>query len=142
MDDAGALWNLGTGRDESRHRPPRDDDWMPLALSQDERLALLSAIAQNVTPVGLWEPATGSKVKPLSGHPTRVMTGALTEGGRRVITGDEDGMVRIWDTSSTKELETLRGHEAGVQALAVSADDRRAVSGDGEGRVILWGISR
>ena len=44
IDDGGTLWNLRTGRVESRHRPPDDVDWTPRALSPDGRVALLSWI--------------------------------------------------------------------------------------------------
>ena len=150
IDDGGALWNLRTGRDESRHRPPQGDEWTPRALSPDGRLALLSSTSQSAGPVGLWEPSLGSKVRRLSGHSALVMTGVFTEDGRRVITGageknkglQQDSTVRIWDTSSTKEVATLRGHDVGVRAVAASANGQRVVSGDGKGRVALWEISQ
>ena len=130
----GALWSLRTGKDESPHRPPRDNDWTPRALSPDGRLVLLSCISQNAGPVGLWEPALGSKVTRLSGHAAIVSTGAFTEDGKRVITGSgeknrgrQDCSVRIWDASSTREVATLRDHDAGVRAVATSANGRRVV---------------
>ena len=142
IDDGGALWNWRTGRDESAHRPPRDLDWNPRALSGDGRRALLSCIA-NPGPVGLWDPTRGSEVRRLTGHTANVMAGAFSDEGKRVVTGAEgpDSTVRIWDGSSARELATLRGHEAGVSAVAVSQNGRRVVSGDGKGRVILWELS-
>ena len=148
IDEGGALWNLQTGRDASRHRPPHDAAWTVRALSRDARLVLLSSISENAGPVGLWEPSPGSKVRPLSGHSAQVTAGAFTDDGTRVVTGAgeknygwQDCTVRIWDTSSARELATLRGHEVGIGAVAVSTDGRRVVSGDGSGRVILWELS-
>jgi WD40 repeat protein len=148
MGEKGALWNLRTGRDESSHRPPRDAGWSPRALARDGRLALLSCIAQNAGPVGLWDPTRGSEVRRLTGHTTQVTAGAFTDDGKRVVTGAgeknhgwQDCTVRIWDTSSTRELATLQGHDVGISAVAVSSNGRRVVSGDGSGRVILWELS-
>ena len=150
IDDGGTLWSLRTGRVENRRRPPQDIDWTPRALSPDGRVALLSWITNDAGRVGLWEPSSGSKIRPLSGHSAPVMTGVFTDDGRRVVTGAQEGRkgshedctVRLWDTSSTKELATLRGHDAGVSAVAASADGRRIISGDGAGRVVLWEISQ
>jgi WD40 repeat protein len=148
MEWNGALWNWRTGRDESAHRPPRDADWTPRALSGDGRHALLSCISRNAGPVGLWDPTRGSEVRRLTGHTAQVRAGTFSDDGKLVFTGAgeknhgwQDCTVRVWDRSSAHELATLRGHDVGVEAVAVTPNGRRVVSGDGSGRVILWELS-
>ncbi len=73
----------------------------------------------------------------LSGHVGPVGSVDYSPDGEKVVSGSQDGTVRIWDTTTGDTLLTLRGHED-VGAVAFSPDGRRVASADAEGRVILW----
>ncbi|MFZ5635486.1 MAG: WD40 repeat domain-containing protein, partial [Pseudomonadota bacterium] len=50
-----------------------------------------------------------------------------------VVSGSDDGTVRVWDASSGDSVRELRGHEGVVLSVALSADGGRVVSGSSDG---------
>ena len=77
-------------------------------------------------------------VHTLSGHKKLVSSVAVSADGKRVVSGSDDGTVKIWDAESGIELHTLSGHSDWVRAVAVSADGKRVVSGGDDKTVKIW----
>jgi hypothetical protein len=63
---------------------------------------------------------------------------AADRDGRRLVTGSEDGTVRVWDALLGQLLLTYREHHGPVQAVVLGPDGRQVVSGDREGNVHVW----
>ena len=78
-------------------------------------------------------------VRTLSGHGGGVNALALTGDGR-VVSGSDDGTVKVWDLNSGHEERTLSGHGGGVNALALTGDGR-VVSGSDDGTVKVWDLN-
>ena len=53
---------------------------------------------------------------------------AFSSDGTRIISGSEDGFVRVWDASTGAELKVLNCHIHPSRSLAVSTDGTRIVS--------------
>jgi len=53
----------------------------------------------------------------------------LSRDGQVLVSGNEDGTVRLWDTDTGRPLATLQGHTGGVRRVALSADGRLLASG-------------
>ena len=67
----------------------------------------------------------------------------LTSDGRRVASGDANGVVKVWDGNSGELSRTLRGHRDKITSLAFAPDGIRLVSCSGSmwpgnGDVMLW----
>jgi WD40 repeat protein len=60
--------------------------------------------------------------------------------GRRVLSGGQDGILRLWDAESEACLCTLEGHTDQVWNLEVTRDGRRAVSGSSDGTLRVWDL--
>jgi ribosome assembly protein SQT1 len=79
-----------------------------------------------------------------AGHDGGLTSGLFSSDGKNVITGGEDGTVRIWNpkTGACKHVfEGHNGHEAAVTCLASSVDGDKVLSGGVDGKVLLLQIS-
>ena len=57
---------------------------------------------------------------------------------RRVVSGGNDGTVRVLDPATAEELLVLEGHQAYVYGLAVTPDGETVLSASGDNTVRLW----
>ncbi|MDT3438727.1 P-loop NTPase fold protein [Pseudofrankia sp. BMG5.37] len=75
---------------------------------------------------------------PFWGHAGAVAALAVTPDGRQIITGGDDGAVRLWDRESGAVQGVLTGHTGQVLAVAVTPDGQQIITGGGDGVVRLW----
>ncbi len=76
----------------------------------------------------------------LNGHTGAVNSIAFSSDGKQMISGSDDGTVRLWDTVAAREQGTLKGHAAAVLAAALSPDGKLAASGSADHSVRLWDV--
>ncbi|WP_448612212.1 NB-ARC domain-containing protein [Geodermatophilus sp. URMC 60] len=74
----------------------------------------------------------------LTGHGGRVLGVAVSADGSTVVSGAEDGTVRVWQPGSAAGPRVLTGHTGSVWSVAVSADGATVVSGGKDGTVRVW----
>ncbi len=73
--------------------------------------------------IRLWNVANGDCTCVLSCRGSPVHAVAFTSDGTRLLSGSEDGVVRIWDVSTpsaSKEVRAVSAHESGIGTLAIS----------------------
>ncbi len=58
-----------------------------------------------------------------------------------IVSGGDDGTVRLWDTATGRELRTLTGHTHWVWSVGFSPDTTMIVSGGVDGTVRLWDVA-
>jgi WD40 repeat protein len=74
----------------------------------------------------------------LTGHQSRVNCLAVSPDGSQLLSGDDDGTIRVWSLPRGAAGGVLLGHEGPVKSLAFVGDGRRAVSGGADSSVRLW----
>lgn len=86
--------------------------------------------------MSVWKVGTSAPVVQWR-SPSALRTAAFTLDGARVVSGGEDGTVRVWDASTGKELHHYK-HDGPVYALAMSPGGKRVLTGGADKTIRLW----
>jgi WD40 repeat protein len=86
-----------------------------------------------------WDVETGQQGRQFKDS-SRLWSVAVSRDGKRVLTGDVQGQVRVWDYERGTALLPLVGPSDRVVSVAVSPDSRRALSGSWDRTVRLWDL--
>lgn len=77
-------------------------------------------------------------VRKFHAHSTPITAVAISADGSRVLSGCEQGRIRIWECPEGKYGVSLEGHEAAVTSLSFSDDLRHVFSSSEDGTLRLW----
>ena len=107
------------------------------SFSKDSRLVITTGNDEDGAVARIWDAETGKLVDKLTEH-----SGAVTEADfisqDRILTADEEGVIRIWDNSSGRIVTAVRTAKTNV--VAISPDGEIAATLDNNGRVVLTSI--
>lgn len=89
--------------------------------------------------VRAYDPVSGAPGVVLSDQPT----GAVAANGSRVVSGGDDGVVRVWDAVTGNATVALTGHPSPVLTVAISDDGLWAASRaeEADGPLRLWDVA-
>jgi WD40 repeat protein/tRNA A-37 threonylcarbamoyl transferase component Bud32 len=71
------------------------------------------------------------KALSLYGHSSPVRSLAISADGKCIVSGSDDGIVKVWDAATGREKYSLKAHTGAILSVAISADGKRIVSGGG-----------
>lgn len=80
------------------------------------------------------------KVREWEGHSTRITKAAVSPDGRRILTGDGNGLLKLWDASSGRCIHELNGHSKIIHSVSFTRDGRRAVSTSSDCSLRIWDL--
>lgn len=115
-----------------------EDELFSIAFSRDGQWL---AAGSNRT-VLLWNLRRGGGPIRTDGHRSYVYSVAFSWDSSRLVTGGEDGYVRVFSVSPLKPIWARHEHTEAVYSVAFSRDGRRVASGGYDGRVLLWEAER
>ncbi len=98
------------------------------------------AVAYHTGEAEVWDMVRGKLIVRLRAHKERIKGMAFVDHPRRLVTGGQDGAVKIWPLAPPGPALTLHGTLPGVQSLAVSPDKKTLAVGSGDGTVKLWDL--
>jgi WD40 repeat protein len=75
------------------------------------------------------------------GHTDTVMDVIHVSGGHRMMTGSQDGSLRVWDLQSGKQIgNDWRDGGGAVYVIGLSPNGKKVTSGSSDGAVRLWDV--
>lgn len=101
---------------------------------------LLAIPAASPSELGVFELDTGRLHHTLRGHTGNVGAFTFIAQGRRVVSGDAEGLLRLWEFDEGRSVGVLQGHRGAIQALALHPDGRRLVSSSADRTLKLWDL--
>ena len=131
------LWNAATGKTVRQFALPAEGlAGHALAVSPDGATLAVGGY------LGIWEfkLADGQPTRELKGHRGIIRALAWTSDGRRLLSGADDGSIKVWKTDGSEPVASLDGHRGGVLALATAPDSKFALSGGRDGTIRLWDL--
>jgi WD40 repeat protein len=89
---------------------------------------------------------TRKEIRTLEGHRDAVKAVAVSADGKTIVSGGQDGTVRLWDAGTGKELARFEfprvsGARALVTRVALSADGKSVAAASTNGGARLWDLS-
>ena len=82
--------------------------------------------------------ATGETISRFGKQIGKIHSVAFSLDGRRVVSGDENGKLKVWDLATGTVLSTMTDHTSAVFSIVYSPDGSRIASGSNDGSIILW----
>ena len=117
------------------NRPGAFSDDFSVAFSPDGQI--LASGNGNAT-IELWDAATGTHIRTLSGHTDWVRSVAFSPDGKILASGGRDATIRLWNATTGEHIDTLSGHTSWVYSVAFSPDGKILASGSGDNTIGLW----
>jgi WD40 repeat protein len=81
-----------------------------------------------------------SVVKVIEGHAAEINSAAYSPDGTCIVSGSDDGTVRMWDAHTGRQLAVLEGHMNWVESVAFSPDGAYIISGSDDRTVRVWDV--
>ncbi len=104
------LWEANTGKEKLSfvaHPTGR----LSVAIRDDcKQIVTAGGDQSHPNEIKVWDAETGAERFCLRGHTNPIRRIALSSDDRRLVSGDEAGVVRVWDMGKGKELFVLKGH--------------------------------
>jgi WD40 repeat protein len=126
-----ALWCLGCAGQDARSGTD-DRGAKPL----DAGLPVMEPVAAVVDAGPALEPDRA--VFPQLGHSDYVLSVAFSPDGRRIVSGADNGIMKLWDAASGREIRSFLGHSGEVLCVTFSPDGKQIASGSWDETVKLW----
>ena len=84
---------------------------------------------------------TGQTLQTLHGHTAWVRTVRFTRDGKTLLTGGNDGTIRIWDVPTGEQKSVLTGYGNEVLGLALTPDEKCLAVGGLQHEVKLFDLT-
>ena len=101
---------------------------------------VMVAAASDERSVEVWSIPARTRRATIRATGTQPLSSTISPDGGTIVTGDEEGTVRVWDVRSRRRTHQLTGHTGPVNAVAWIEGTRLVVSGSDDGTARLWDV--
>jgi len=88
----------------------------------------------------IWDLTTGTALKVLRGHDSKVVGVAVSPDGRMIATASWDRTVILWEGESGAQITRFTGHDGPVNAVRFVAGGSQLISAGYDGAIRLWPV--
>ena len=74
----------------------------------------------------------------LQGHTSYIYSVAVTSDNKYILSGSDDGTIRIWNLIEKRQAGVLEGHWSKVTTVAITTDYKYIISGSSDRSIIVW----
>ena len=128
------LWNASTSRVSKLCDMGADDSVTSVGWAQRGNHL---AVGTNKGELQIWDPATGRKLRTMTGHQSRV--GSVAWNGYMIATGSHDHSIMMRDVRIPEHYtDVLQGHRQEVCGLKWSLDETQLASGGNDNKLLIW----
>ena len=116
----------------------------------DNNLTLASALLEGQRPVAgqadlrgfewrfLWSQGRDDEVRVLAGHTGAVRCVTFSPDGRRLMSGDSTGWLRVWDTATWATVSSWQASSSSIEWISFAPDGQTLATTDGLNLVKIW----
>lgn len=114
------------------------------AISSDSKLLVLGGWGQTLTAWDMTDPAKPVLKKALKDHKTGLRSVAFDAAGKRFVSSDESGVVKVWDAASLSLIVSFEASKSAVYRAKFTPDGRDLVTATGnwkanaKGEIRVW----
>ena len=107
-------------------------------MSHDENVI---ACGNNDGTIALFNPRNRQVTATWSGHqPGEIKSLAFTPDDSKLVTGSDDGTVRVWDLKTGKKADPFETEGAGIVSVAVTSDGRYIIAGSQDHKIVRFDL--
>lgn len=128
-------WDLIGGKSKVVYKG-RDHQLNTVAITADSGTLYFGAGDWTIRRLDL----SGENEEVLEGHSGIVRSLVLTTAEDRLLSGADDGTIRVWSLKTDECIQKLKGHTGSVDAVAVTLDGKLGVSGSRDNSVRVWDL--
>ena len=92
--------------------------------------------------VKMWDVASGSALRTLTGHNDNVCTCDWSPDGSKFMSGSQDNVILVWETTNWNRTAFLTGHTGTVNMCRFSPDSRRILSASFDRTIKIWSATQ
>jgi WD40 repeat protein len=82
-----------------------------------------------------------SLIRTFKGHSDSVWSVAVTPDGKQVISGSQDGTLKIWNLNTGKLVRTITAHDGSINAISTTPDGLQVISGSDDKTLKIWNLN-
>lgn len=99
------------------------------------------AVAMEDNSIRIYDAATRTVIKTLTGHPRPVLALAWSKDGKLLASGDESARIFVWSTATWAKKNEIRPHNRAIQALDFNSATTQLLSTGADDKVMLFNLN-